>query len=286
MLWQSIHSKKSNVILYLRTDLGARDLSMGGSVTHTLGVINGFVKLGYSIVVGSSAMIPVLKTLNITVLHELKNPRWLAWSGFKINSFLSNIFFTLTLLRKLKSHEIAFVYQRYSMLNCTGLLICFFKKIPLILEFNGSEVWMDNHWSSKWRIRLSWLVGWFEKVNIQHADHIIVVSEPLKEQLLQQGVQASKIIVNPNGVETDIFNPTMLQKDCHKFRVNMGVDKHFVFGFIGTFSVWHGIEILAQMIPQVIQRNKRAHFILIGNGPLRPYLENALEHHNVSLPQI
>jgi len=68
--------------LYLRTDFCDHELIAGGSVSHTLGVINGFNKLGYSVVCASSVMGTVLKTLSLKELILLRNPqalKFLRW---------------------------------------------------------------------------------------------------------------------------------------------------------------------------------------------------------------
>ena len=48
----------------------------------------------------------------------------------------------------------------------------------------------------------------------------------------------------------------------------------FIFGFIGTFNYWHGIEVLQKIIPAVIQADKTIHFLLIGEGPLKQRLQD------------
>ncbi len=49
--------------------------------------------------------------------------------------------------------------------------------------------------------------------------------------------------------------------------------KKFTFGFIGTFGPWHGIEVLEQIIPAIILKNKNVHFLLMGDGILREGIE-------------
>ena len=265
-------------ILYLRTDLGARDLMAGGSVTHTLGVINGFTHAKYSVLCASSAMIPVLKKTTIYALKELKNPFPFFWCGLKINALLSNIFFFLQLMLFLRKQSIDFIYQRYSLLNCVGVLLHFLYKVPLILEYNGSEIWMEKHWAHNKRLKLTWLVRLIENINIYHADIIVVVSEPLKDELVQRGVCPKTILVNPNGVNTEQFNPARLIKERKHKRIQFNCTQKFVFGFIGTFSYWHGINILEKMIPAVVKKYPHAHFLLIGDGPLRQQLQHAMRH--------
>ncbi len=136
-------------IVYLRTDLGTQNLKSGGSVTHTLGVINGLLKVGYSIVCASSAMHSMLDTLPLTTLKTLYIPKIMKPFGFKLNCLLSNISFTLSVKKLFKKNSFDFIYQRYSMLNATGVVLSWWFATPLVLEFNGSEVFCDRYWAPK-----------------------------------------------------------------------------------------------------------------------------------------
>ena len=41
---------------------------------------------------------------------------------------------------------ISFVYQRYSLHNYAGLQLARRLRVPFVLEYNGSEIWMSRHW--------------------------------------------------------------------------------------------------------------------------------------------
>lgn len=51
----------------------------------------------------------------------------------------------------------------------------------------------------------------------------------------------------------------------------------FVFGFIGTFGFWHGIEVLEEIIPLIISKNMNAHFLLIGDGVLKESIKTKFQ---------
>jgi glycosyltransferase involved in cell wall biosynthesis len=259
-------------ILYLRTDLSATELIAGGSVSHTVGVLNGFIKLGYEVVCASSTMQSVLKTVPLKQLVLLENPRWLQVARWKLNCFFSNFFFTMRMLPLFKKYQFSFIYQRYSLLNCIGVLLSKIKNVPLILEYNGSEAWVDKHWvRSKW-FKFTWLIALIERINIRYASMIVVVSQVLKDELIGRGVSSQKILVNPNGVDADLYDPAKLVHERATVRKQLGIEDKFVFGFVGTFSYWHGIDVIEQMIIELCKKTRHAHFLLIGDGPLRATL--------------
>ena len=110
----------------------------------------------------------------------------------------------------------------------------------------------------------------------------MVVSQALKDELLSRNVDEQKILVNPNGVDTEIFNPEILISQRNSLRKKYNLENKFVFGFIGTFSYWHGIELLAKMIPEVVTRQQNVHFMLIGDGVLKKFLVTELHNKNIT----
>jgi glycosyltransferase involved in cell wall biosynthesis len=269
-------------VLYLRTDLSASELIAGGSVSHTVGVLNGFLQLNYEVVCASSAMLSILKKMPLKQLLPLANPPWLHVIRWKLNCVFSNLFFTMQVMPLFKKYQFSFIYQRYSLLNCVGILLSKLKKVPLILEYNGSEAWVDKHWVRGTWFKLTWLIALIEKINIRQASMIVVVSQVLKDELVRRGIAAQKILVNPNGVDTDLYDPAKLIDERAAIRKQLGIEDKFVFGFIGTFSYWHGIDVIEQMIIELCKKTRRAHFLLIGDGRLHTTLVRNIEHANLN----
>ena len=200
----------SHKVLYLRTDIVDQPLTAGGSVAHTLGVIKGFNQLGWKVYCAASCMQALLQELSLEQCVCLGNPKKVAWLRWKLNSFLSTIFFFRQVAVAINVVECDIIYQRYSILNATGVLLAWWYKKPFILECNGSEVWVIQHWNGAqpW-LQLFWLVRLVERINFRYANLIVVVSEPLQEMLIQQyGILAEKILINPNGVDADLFFST------------------------------------------------------------------------------
>jgi len=154
------------------------------------------------------------------------------------------------------------VYQRHTAFNVAGAVLSRVKGVPLVLEFNSSEVWKGRHWGGLHLIRLASLV---EQINLAAADRIVVVSCALRDQLLLDGVPPEKIVVNPNGVDPRRFEAV----DATALRHQLGIAPNVTIGFTGTFGVWHGIPTLAEVIPTVLAQRPGVRFLLVGDGPLR-----------------
>jgi glycosyltransferase involved in cell wall biosynthesis len=141
------------------------------------------------------------------------------------------------------------------------------------LEYNGSEVWMADHWDPNplrnW-IKLA------EDVTLRCATRIVVVSEVLRESLLARGIEADRIRVNPNAVDPDYFYPGRGRESGRK-QLGVAPDEVLI-GFVGSFSFWHGIEILQQAIANLLSSNPvgRLRFVLMGDGLLHGEMRAAL----------
>jgi glycosyltransferase involved in cell wall biosynthesis len=148
--------------------------------------------------------------------------------------------------------------------------------IPLVLEYNGSEDWIAKYWDPT---RFSPWLRLCEKASIKAASLIAVVSNPLKQRLIEDGAAAERILVNPNAVDPEWFHP-----DCGgaKVRHDLGIGPNdIVVSFVGSFSYWHGVAVLEQAIRSLLDKNQRlvcpVRFLLVGDGPLAPNLRNTLE---------
>lgn len=258
-------------ILYVRTDV-IGELKVGGSVAHTMGVVEGFKRLGYNAQMIFSGTISALKEQeNITFIKKdslLRNvPE------------ISNIAFSEKVYREAleRRDEFEFIYQRYSMDDYTGALLSKRLNLPFILEYNGSDVWVAKNWGTP--LFFEKIAEKVEFANLRAADLIVVVSEPLRDELLKRGIEADKILVNPNGVDELKYNPDI---DGRAIREKYQLGDKTVIGFIGTFGKWHGAEVLARAVKDVVADRKDVHFLFIGDGVTLPEAKDIIKKDSMS----
>ena len=91
--------------------------------------------------------------------------------------------------------------------------------------------------------------------------------------MFARGLMLEKIIVNPNGVDTDLFRPG---RGGGRVRQSLGVEGKIVVGFIGTFGPWHGAPILAEAATKT-SKAAGCHFLFIGDGNQRNLAESIIE---------
>ena len=98
------------------------------------------------------------------------------------------------------------IYHRYSLGNYCGVYLKKQFNIPLICEYNGSLIWASENWANK-KLFHKTLLNSIELLNLQAADMIVTVSNPLKDELCKRGIEKHKILVNPNGVNPEQYSP-------------------------------------------------------------------------------
>ena len=171
--------------------------------------------------------------------------------------------------------KIDFIYQRYSRFNFTGAVLSLVTGLPLLLEFNGSEVWASKNWDPVGQLGL---LERFERFNQRAADLIFVVSDVERRNLIAEGVSLERIVINPNGVDTLEFRPGCGGREI---RSGIGVDERIVVGFLGTFGPWHGAPVLARATTRV-SKSARCYFLFVGDGDQRGETENIIESAGMS----
>jgi glycosyltransferase involved in cell wall biosynthesis len=243
----------------------------GGAQTHVTGFLSGLAQEGAHAAVFSGRSFQTHGDLH---LHAIPGD-----GRFHLSREAAGLSYNIRFIaagRKLLGQKPArLLYQRHGKFMFAGAVLSRLMKIPLVLEYNASEDWMAKHWDPS-RFR-SWL-RLCEKVSLDAASLIVVVSRALEQQLMEVGVPAHRILVNQNAVDPEWFHP-----DCggEKLRRELGFRSgDIVVCFVGTFSYWHGVTVLEQAIESLLKTQSTGaplKFLLVGDGPFAPQIRSALE---------
>ena len=245
-------------ILFLRATPGT-GTQPGGAATH----INGFVRTvrdqGAVLRMITNDRIAGLDERGIDVKIVPLESTGLTRSAFDLHN---NLVFTDGVIERVKEDPPDLIYQRYSRFTFAGVEAAFRSERPLFLEYNGSEVWVGRHWDDAGMFPL---LERFERLNLNAAARIFVVSEVERRNLLKTGIESDRIIVNPNGVDVEVFRPGVGGvAERQKLAIDPGAT---LVGFTGTFGPWHGVLELAKAITR-IPKEHDLRFLLIGSGQL------------------
>ncbi|HYG98448.1 MAG TPA: glycosyltransferase [Terriglobales bacterium] len=240
----------------------------GGAISHVRGVLGGIGELGATCEIYSGSPLPLDDAQHVQVIP--------AKGKFLFAEALALVYnwqFARTVARKLKKSPASVLYQRHGKFVIAGVLLSRYTGIPLMLEYNGSEYRMSRYWDPS---RFHTWLRLTENVALRGAAKVVVVSEALRQELLDRGVSRERILMNPNGVD-----PTQFRPGCGgaEVRTRLGFsNQDVVVGFLGTFSYWHGIAVLQQAVQRLLSggANRNLKFLFIGEGPLQPEMQSAL----------
>lgn len=263
--------------VYLRTDL-IFGLSAGGSISHISGVFNNLIYFSGEPILISTDVIPSLRSGYDSLYIQPEKD----FHNFKE---LPKIYFNFSVQKNasgfLENKEVSFIYNRYSLYNYSGLQLAQSKNIPFVLEYNGSEIWVYKNWSNA--LKYESIAEKIELLNLSAADLVVVVSQPLKDDAVNRGIDSDKILVNPNGVDPEVYTPKI---DGSNIRRKYNLEGKTVIGFIGTFGKWHGAEVLARAFGLLIQNHPQyrdnTRLFMIGDGNTMAQAQQELETYGVT----
>lgn len=267
-------------VFYLKTnvDFGTK---AGGSLGHISGVVNSLAKK--SDITYISAETPIM--IDESIKKEKIYLNDVVYSvPYELNSIKINEAFLNQVDKLIADKKPDVIYQRLTLFNYAGAYLSNKYKIPLIVEYNGSEVWVQNNWGTDC-LKYSKLALDMEAYVLNSADTIITVSQVLQDELIERGFEKEKIVFYPNCIDQRVYDYKNFQEaDKVTLREKLGFSKKDkIFTFIGTFGAWHGVEFLANSIVRLVQNHKQEldnyniKFLLIGDGLLGEKVRGLLE---------
>jgi glycosyltransferase involved in cell wall biosynthesis len=105
-------------------------------------------------------------------------------------------------------------------------------------------------------------------------DRLVTVSEQVRHDLVGYGIaKAEKISVVPLGFNLDPFLNSHAQQG--EFRREMGLsDEHKLIGIVGRLFAIKNHALFLKSAALIVAREPAARFVVVGDGVLRPALEN------------
>lgn len=132
-----------------------------------------------------------------------------------------------------------------------------------------------DHYSELARYEGGWLrpryVKRLEELLPRMAFRLIVLSEVFKERCIRQGIPEDRITMIPNGVDTQMFNPSLKGEEV-RTSFNIGEDPLIVF--VGKMEPYYRLDILIEAASLVLEEEPTSKFLFVGTGRSEPGLRS------------
>jgi glycosyltransferase involved in cell wall biosynthesis len=273
-------------IAYLTADFGVPVLGTKGASAHVRGLVRGLESWGHDVLVLASnvgdgsevtARFPVQQlpfgTAVLELYEALKQEQ--LCQGTRLAKDLRNLLYSLSLELQgrlvLEQARPDLIYERYCLFSTAGLELARYFDVPFILEVNAPLVLEQQRMRG---LSLPMVARVAERLVLTRADHVIVVSDWLREYVIEEGVSRDRVTVMPNGADPDLFHPRSKPSDL---RHTLGWDEHFVMGFVGSMKSWHGVSTMLDALRILGGASSGFRLLLVGAGPELPRLEREID---------
>ena len=170
-----------------------------------------------------------------------------------------------SLIRREKPH---IVHTHTAKAGFLGRVAARLAGVPVVVHTFHGHVLHGYYGCAK-----NWLLRRVEQSLACVSDRLITVSEQVKVELVAHGVAgAEKITVIPLGFDLDPFLNSHTQ--CGEFRREMGLrDEIKLVGIVGRIFPIKNHGLFLEAAARISAREPAARFVIVGDGILRPALE-------------
>ncbi len=138
--------------------------------------------------------------------------------------------------------------------------------VPLLYEIRA--FWEDAAVGNETGIEGSWryrATRALETRMVKKADGVAVICEGLRGDLVARGINPSRIMISPNGVDMTLFgDPAPFDAALAQ---ELGIAGDEVIGFIGSFYAYEGLADLIAAMPRLVCARPKMKLVLVGGGP-------------------
>ena len=241
----------------------ANDSGAGGARSHVLGLIGGLEQIGWRVhryIAGDEL---AKQSIQTTSPIAKRMPMWAVDTARLALRFS---------LRRKALHsvpaDVQFVYERFASFQALGL--AFQRRgVPWVLETNGPffyEAAIERDFMAYKR-----LARRMEIAAYRSADAVVCVSNALRRIVTEIAqVPESKCLTIPNGVDTDRFDPQVVDQ--------LRLSDHFTVGYVGALIPWQGLNHMLYALSQVRKDGLNVHLVVVGDGSAKADLTALVQH--------
>lgn len=163
------------------------------------------------------------------------------------------------------SYDVILLGSTPPTMGLVGTILKKIKRKPFV--YNLQDIFPDSLVTGNITHKGSviWKIGSIvEKITYKNADHIIVISESFKQNLLNKGVPEEKITVVSNWIDVDEIHP--VKKENNKLYEEFSISRDkFLVVYAGNFGAAQGADIILKSAEQ-LKKYVDIQFVIFGGG--------------------
>ena len=179
----------------------------------------------------------------------------------------------------MKRHDVLIATSPQFFCGWAGVLLSKLRRMPFVLEIR--DIWPESIEAvgAMSNRRVIAFLEKLEKRMYAAATHIVTVGEGYKRRIVAKGVDANRITIITNGVDTELFSPRSVDENVRK-RHNL--DHHFVCAYVGTLGMACGMDVAVRAGRILKEKgHSRIRLMLIGEGAMRHELEEDVRRYDL-----
>ncbi len=256
-------------ICFLSADRGISFEKHNGASAHVRSLVRTFSKLGHDVSLatpsagGDELGVPVFRIPTPNILTALLDgaDRERKRMAHALGHIWNNVLVEQSLQKILPTNRPDLLFEVYSPYGASAAVLAKQMHIRHMLNVHAPLAWEGMHYRQQ---ALQEAADALERIAFESAQMIVTNSEELRQQLITADVPAEKIVVVPNGVDTEMFSPNGTERP-------ESLEGKIVIGFVGSLKAWHGIDILIAAFRQ-LAIDPRLHLLVVGDGPMAKVL--------------
>lgn len=179
------------------------------------------------------------------------------------------------------SYDVILLGSTPPTMGLVGAILKKIKRKPFV--YNLQDIFPDSLVTGNITNKgsLIWKIGSIvEKISYKNANHIIVISESFKQNLLNKGVPKEKITVVSNWIDIDKIYP--IEKKDNKLYDEFSIPKDkFLVVYAGNFGAAQGADIVLKAANQLKQYDD-IQFVIFGGGAEYAAAKKMVAKHELS----
>ncbi|WP_050909057.1 glycosyltransferase family 4 protein [Vibrio campbellii] len=209
--------------------------------------------------------ISVVRVKTYITANEGFVKRILDYISFMVSGFFAGFF--------QKKPDVVVATSPQFFCACAGWALSAVRRKPFVFELR--DIWPASI-TAVGAMKDSKVIRLLEKIEMflyRRADVIVSVTHAFKQELIERGVDGSKIEVVLNGVDLSKYEPQ--EKDTELAKL-YGLEGKFVAGYIGTHGMAHGLEHIVT-VAERLQDNDEIRIVFAGGGAARQKVVDLVE---------